>query len=411
MTPWCSRWLEGLRILKTPLYRNSLYILLTSMINSVMGVLFWIVATAMYSAEEVGITSGLVALVSLPIALTRFGLDQSLIRFFPDGSKNSILATTIVITTVSSMIVGFVISLGVSLISDDLSLIRQHMMWYIAFVFAGSLLSILTTSFVALRQGKAYLLQNVLVHSKILFAFPLVALGVVGLFYSYGFSVLLAVLFGYVLLLKHGVKPRGFDKDFLRSSWLFSAGNYFVSLLMTVPVFVLPILVINVLGPEDAGRYYIAYTISAIFFIVPGSFSLSLFVEGSHGEPTRINAIRAMKSSFYLLIPGVVLILLFAESILGVLGDAYVGASTLMRTMVLSSFLVTIWSVFYSVKRIQKDIHMLAFVGALISIVVMVLSYCFMSQMGIDGMGYAWISGYGVGSVAAVLIGRREKWI
>ena len=47
---------------------------------------------------------------------------------------------------------------------------------------------------------------------------------------------------------------------------------------------ILPIMVLNVLGAEQAAYYYIAYAIAALLFMIPSAISMSLFVEGSHGE-------------------------------------------------------------------------------------------------------------------------------
>ena len=53
---------------------------------------------------------------------------------------------------------------------------------------------------------------------------------------------------------------------------------------MAAPNLILPIMVLNVLGAEQAAYYYIAYAIAALLFMIPGAISTSLFVEGSHGE-------------------------------------------------------------------------------------------------------------------------------
>jgi len=53
---------------------------------------------------------------------------------------------------------------------------------------------------------------------------------------------------------------------------------------MTAPNMILPIMVLNVLGAEQAAYYYIAYAIAALLFMIPNAISMSLFVEGSHGS-------------------------------------------------------------------------------------------------------------------------------
>ena len=50
---------------------------------------------------------------------------------------------------------------------------------------------------------------------------------------------------------------------------------------MTAPNMVLPIMVLNTLGAEQAAYCYIAYAIATLLFMIPSAISMSLFVEGS----------------------------------------------------------------------------------------------------------------------------------
>ena len=80
--------------LKDPLYKNSFFILLTMVISGLFGFIFWIIAAKFYSQEEVGISTALISAVTLISILSYLGLDQSIIRFFPEGNKLKILTTS-----------------------------------------------------------------------------------------------------------------------------------------------------------------------------------------------------------------------------------------------------------------------------------------------------------------------------
>ena len=59
-----------------------------------------------------------------------------------------------------------------------------------------------------------------------------------------------------------------------------SAGNYLAGLFVAAPNMILPIMVLNVLGAEEAA-YYLAYAIASLRFMIPSAISTSLFVEGA----------------------------------------------------------------------------------------------------------------------------------
>jgi len=73
--------------LKDPLYKNSFFIMLTSISTSGFGFVFWMLAAKLYPKEDVGIATALISSMTLLVLLLRFGLDQSIIRFFPEGRQ------------------------------------------------------------------------------------------------------------------------------------------------------------------------------------------------------------------------------------------------------------------------------------------------------------------------------------
>jgi len=70
--------------IKDPLFRNSLFIILASALGGAFGFIFWVLAAKIYPKEDVGIATALISSLSLVILLSRFGLNQSLVRFFPE---------------------------------------------------------------------------------------------------------------------------------------------------------------------------------------------------------------------------------------------------------------------------------------------------------------------------------------
>ena len=97
------------------------------------------------------------------------------------------------------------------------------------------------------------------------------------------------------------------DRGFLNEASHFSLENYLAGLFMAAPNLILPIMVLNALGAEQAAYYYIAYAIAALLFMIPNAISMSLFVEGSHGEALKRTVVKSLVIIFSLLVPAAAL--------------------------------------------------------------------------------------------------------
>lgn len=395
---------------RDPLYRNSFFIMLTSISSAGFGFVFWMVAARLYPKEDVGVATGLISSMALLVLLSRFGLDQSIIRFFPERDKSGVFSTSAVITTFFAVLFGMIFIVGIDIWSPQLDIVKKYAFLYLIFLVASSITNLTGVSFVALRKAEYYFFQSLLVGSRVIFLFPLVFIGALGIFSSVGISFILAFIFSAFLLFKFGIKPTRIDREFLNYSIYFSAGNYIAGLLITAPNQILPIMVLNVLGAEETAQYYIAFAIASLLFMIPGAFSTSLFVEGSYGETLKKNTLKSLFAIFSLLIPAVIAIYIFGGFLLALIGKNYVEGFDLLRIMALSSFFVAICQIYFSIKKVQKDIKDLIFLSSLIFVLLIGLSYVFMLKFGIIGVGYAWIASYGLGSlIIGVLV--KKKWI
>ena len=86
--------------------------------------------------------------------------------------------------------------------------------------------------------------------------------------------------------------------------------------LTNVPLTIIPLIIINTVGAEENGYFYIAYTIAGLLLMIPNAVSTSLFVEGSHNLPLKENVIKLVKFTIVLLIPAVLFMLIFGNQIL-----------------------------------------------------------------------------------------------
>ena len=429
---------EFLNHLHDPLFKNSFFIILTSVLGAGFGFIFWILAAKFYSAEDVGIATALISSMALLVLLSRAGLDVSLIRFFPanyvikggdegDGSKgiadssmskawkSRVFSTALIITTSFAILFGVIFITGVDVFSPRLHLLKSpfNAALYLIFLAAHSASALACISFVAVRRASFQFIQSIVVGSRVLFLIPLILLGAVGIFGAVGISFVIALGTAYILLGRLGVRP-GFviDRGFLNDAFHFSVGNYLASLFMLGPNFVLPIMVLNVLGAEQAAYYYIAYAIVALLFKIPHAVSMSLFVEGSHGEALKRAVVKSLFAIFLLMIPAAVILYVWGGWLLGLVGADYAsGGFAVLRMMVVASLFVGVNLVYFAIKRVQKDVKGLVVLSGVIGGLLVGFGYVFVVMFGLVGVGYAWLMSNGIGSVMVAVMMLREKEI
>jgi len=170
--------------LHDPLLRNSLFIMLTAITSAGNGSIFWMLAAKFYPAEDVGIATALISSMALLVLLSRFGLDASIIRFFPGADKSRIFSTSAIITTFFAVILGAVFIAGVDIFSPELHLLKspRNAALFLIFLAASSVTALTAISFIAIRRAGFQFLQSIVVGTRILFLIPLITLGAIGIF-------------------------------------------------------------------------------------------------------------------------------------------------------------------------------------------------------------------------------------
>jgi len=384
----------------------------SSFVAAGFGFFFWMIAARLYSQADVGIATALMSSMGLLILISRLGLDQSVIRFFPQRDKNRVLGTAIIVPTAVALGAGAVFIAAVDVIAPELVIVRTVAPLYLVFLGAYSITWVLEGAFNAIRKSEYYFILNLLYGSRILFLFPLVFLGAMGIFSSFGLSFVLGLILAFILLARCSIRPAlGIDRAFLREAWQFSAGAYIAGMLMSAPNMVIPIMVLHVLGAESTANYYITYAIVSILFMIPYAFTTSLFVEGSHGGEMKKSVFRTLASMFALLIPAIIGLSLFGEQILNLIGKDYVEGITLLRVLALSAVFVSICQTFISIAKVRNDIRSLIIISGFVSVALLGLGYTLMLHFGLIGMGYAWFATYAVGTLLTGVILRKKGWI
>lgn len=397
------------------LLSNSFFLMLTSVVNAGFGLVFWLIAARMYDDNQVGVAVTLISTVALVVLVSRLGLDYSLVRYYQSGNKRMILGTSILVTTCAAVGVSLVIVVCAKAILPELSIFGDSltMLLFVLIVSASSAFAFTGNAFMASRRSSMLFLQSMVMGLRIPLLFPFREWGVLGILSAVGLSFFLTLAVSAWSLHQMSTLPAmKIDYSYLRKSFRFSAGNYVCSLFMAGPSLALPIIVLGLLGAENAAYFYVAYSIVTIMFIVPNSVSQSLFVEGSHGESLAPLLRRALIVVVPVLLALGLTLSMLGNVLLGAFGPEYAEAGLpLLLLMILASIFVGLAYVYYAVQRVLMNMDSLVLVSGVISISLLVLSFILAGEYGLTGIGLAWILSYGFGNLIVLggVILRRSK--
>lgn len=403
-----------------PLYKNSLFLMLASILGAPLGFAFWIVVARLYSASDVGLASAIVSAMGLLAVLSGLGFEMGVIRFLPQAeNKRAMVNSCLTIAGTCSVVLAVIFIAGLSLWSPALVALQDDRVLgfsVILFTAVTALLGMQRFAFIALRSAGFALLQDMIwLLLKVLLAVSLAFLGMSSIILSWGIAICLAFVLGNLCLMK--LLPRYYpvptiSKAVVNDMLHFSLGNYLGNILSGAPVYILPLLVVNLLGSAPNAYFRTAYTLAAVLFMIPGAISQSLFAEGSHHpKKLRIDTFRAAKLTAVTLVPPVIIALLIGDKLLLLFGREYSeNAWGALRILSLSSIPVAFNMLYVATKRVRLEIRPIIYTFLAITVLTLSTSYLLMTVTSLTGVALGWTLGQSVVAIGigAILIAKSR---
>ena len=401
-------WIENIRSF---VIRQSIFITLSRFSDIGFGFIFWIFATHLFSMEDVGIATAFISSLGLIMLFSRFGFDSTIIRYIPLLGKGPVIITSTIILTLSSVIVGVLFLVLIPFISPSLILIQSFSVIFLLFVIANSLYLTTGISFIGIREAKVRFAENLFLGLRIPLIFIFTGLGVIGIFCSYGLAYVIAAFFGIIMLKRYVAFKYRIDTGFIKESMKFNVSNYIASIFQTIPPLLLPLLILNVAGGEDAAKYFIALSIANILLIIPDAIGTAFMVEGSHGSPLRLNAFRSVIGIYSVLVPCIVAFFLFGGMLLGLFGPKYVESLELLRLFVVATLFIAMYNFFIPLQYVRMRVSSVILSNCALMIVLLSLSYVFLTTMGLIGVGLAYLISYSLAAVFILIWVWKKGWM
>jgi O-antigen/teichoic acid export membrane protein len=406
-------------LVKDSLYRNAIYLMLSIGVMAVLGFLFWIINARLYSAEQVGIGTTLISVMTLISSFSILGLDNGIIRYLPASErKNAKINTSFTSVALMSILTSAIYLIFLKTFSPKLLFVRENIIFsllFVVFIVFTSLNTISENVFIAYRSSKYVLIKNIIFSIiKLILPFALIVLGTYGIFMSVGIAVTIAFAISLIFLIRkysYSFRPT-INKDIVKTMIKFSLGNYTSGFIGGLPAMVLPILITNIIGAKYSAYFYMDMMIASLLFVIPMATSQSLFAEGSYSESElKIHLKKAIKIITIIIIPAIIIVVFLGKYILLAFGKSYSNEGIqFLRLLSLSSIFVSFNYVFETILRIKHRIKELIYINFIKAISILGLSYLLLAK-GLYGIGFAWIIGQGLASLIYFVLLAKQRLI
>ncbi len=331
---------------KSRIIRGGFWFYLSNVVVSVMGFIYWMAISIIAGPSILGYTSAIVSLSFLINGVASFGVNYGLQRFLglSYGSGDVVALKKYFWSTfyVSLAIYGIVsialFTLGVyGYLLPGFT--REMMVLASIMVFLG--VNIVFQSFyVGIVKTHMLTLVNFIGNSIRLFlGIILVYLGFswIGATLGYIATLLVSIVIGLVYAVYLLGRPTGFSLTCVKDVYVAGLASWIPFVIMIVGQWFGVLSVYGYTGVVETGVYYISFTIANfVIFIGASLVQLLLPVLSGMVDGRKRLASWVMKISIVLVSPLSMFLVFYPETILGFLGEKYIGGASLLSILVLS---------------------------------------------------------------------------
>jgi O-antigen/teichoic acid export membrane protein len=400
------------------LYRNSIYLILSTAIQAFFGFFFWIIAARLYSPEQVGIATTLISVMTLISGFSTLGLNVGLVRFLPKSKeKNEKINSSFFITTLASVLISIGFLIGLKTFSPKLLFLKTNLFYMTSFILFVATLSVNTlveSIFVAYRSAKFTLLKNtVLSIVKVALPVFMVIFSAYGIYASVGIANIVAFLLSVgVLIYNFKYQPKvSLNIPVVQKIGSYSFANYVAAFIGGLPQMVLPLIITNKLGAKESAYFYISIMIANFLFIIPQAITQSLFAEGSNSEDLIKEHIKkSIKITTIMLLPIIMIFFLGGNYILLAFGKNYsYEAVKLLEIFCVSSVFISVSLIISTILKVMNKNKEQIVINLLGFLLIISLSYIFIHK-GLTGIGISWLIGQAITSIIYLLYFLNYVW-
>ncbi|AKG53564.1 oligosaccharide repeat unit transporter [Dehalogenimonas sp. WBC-2] len=387
-------------------HRSTVDIFASALIRMGAGFLFWIVATQTHSASDVGIATAVISAASLVVAISTFGFEYGLLRFF-DQFKNiprRLIESTVSFVLVSTFVFSFVFVIGMPLWAKGLQSSFYSPVMGLVFIILAlvtSLHLLFHRIYIAVSRTEFTLLQSTIAGSVRfipLFLIPVAFHGSLTLSWIIGIGT--SVFIGLVFIIPRFMGNRfirfRIEKDVIGTIGAFSFKSGVGSFLNSATALIVPLLVVNILGTEQNAYFYMSWALANILVNIPVSSAWTVLAEGSRQVAIKQGVFRReLKLSILILVPLIIIVFLWGDKILSIFGSEYsFYGYDVLKLLAISSLPMTFNYLYLSTLAIDMKMKEVITFNAVITSISLVGSYALLPLIGLNGVGLSWLTAH-----------------
>jgi O-antigen/teichoic acid export membrane protein/GT2 family glycosyltransferase len=410
-----------LRTVQNPLLRNGHLLTLSSALSALIGVGYWVVTARSYDPAAVGRNYAAISMMMFLAALAQLDLSSAMVRFIPTVGRRALrfIACAYLASGLLAIVVSACFLALVRQVAPGMAFLRDPVLAgsFVCATAAYTIFALQDSVLTGLRRTAWVPLENAIFAcvKVVLVVVLAAAMPAYGIFASWALSLSGAVLLTSVLLFGWAIPAHQRHNGHntlppLRQIVRFIALDYVGVLCSIAAITMLPILILNVVGPQQAAYFSLAWVIAFSLHLVNINMGSSLVVETAVDQSQLARSCRQVLShTSRLLVPAVLVLIMLAPYLLGVFGQPYRSASGLLRLLVLASLPHLLVSTAVSSARAQRRIGVVVGVLGSVCVLALGLAWLLLHAMGILGVGLAWLLAQSL--VAGALLIRRDLWL
>lgn len=396
-----------------PALRGSYALLANSAVTAVLGIVFWLLASRIFSVEEVGLGTATIAAILTAANLGQLNLYQTagVLLASSSGNTRGTVRQILTAATISTTVLAALISISSKVLGFGGELLVGPAMFVLCAV-AWTCFAVKDGIFVGLRSFGAIPLSNA-VYGLLKILFLLIFSSSVGII-----SLIIATFMPLLLLLPiiiayiwshatvdhaHAVH-QGLDRRFIGIDYV----GFIVLQLCTT---LLPFLVLILSNAKEAGVFAIIWLLVSMIDTLAHSAGVPLAAEASRNL-TMSKTIATMLSRRSLVVVGlaVVVSFLLADLILSFYGKEYSNDGSLaFRVLVLASLPRAYSVISIAFLRAHRRVGTTTLLEVFHAAIVMCLAVIAVPTFGVMGIAVAWLAGQLALAGACLIVRRRVR--
>ncbi len=406
------------------LIRNSFYIMAVTIVTSILGFVFWLVAARRFTAEEVGLSAALVSAMTLVSLLSNLGINTALVQMLPRREAGEAWSATLnaglLVGLISGALAGSVTLLVLPLISSQFDVLEHSVGYGLVFVGGVALTTatnLLDYACIAERKAEKTLIRNTVfsvVKIPVLLIPFVVGLGTFGIFFSWVAATAVTVVVAAAMIpglrRSYRLSASGVRGE-VRKLGSYIAGHHSINIGNFAPWWLLPVFVTVQVSAVATAYFYATWRICGLLSLISPSVASALTAEGAH-SPEQLWRIagRSQRSIMMLLIPACVLLAASGYWILELFGPAYASQGyVLLLLFTVAAIPDSLMDVWVAVLRVEGRLLFGSWLQLGTAGMALVASWFLLPPLGIAGAGVAWLASRLVGAGLVVWDYRRQR--